>query len=132
MDDQQEGCGMPDFDDLEARLREHRYRASGLELDEIKQRAIARAMRSRTTGAAAFAPRRKGNAMRSRLIAGIAGLGLLVGGTGGVLAASGGGGGGGNAAQSQYCPPQSPGAGKPKHQPGGNKCGQPDSVSQNH
>jgi hypothetical protein len=93
MDDQQEGCSMPDFDDLEARLREHRYRASGLELDQIKQRAIARASRSRTTGV---------SVLRTRFITLLAVIGLMAAGTGGVIAASGGSGSPGSAAVSQY------------------------------
>ena len=32
-------------EDFDSRMREHRYEASGLELDELKRRAIARLMR---------------------------------------------------------------------------------------
>lgn len=84
---------MPDFDHLEARLRDHRYRASGLELDQIKQRAIAKASRSRTTGV---------SALRTRFITLLVVLGLMAAGTGGVIAASGGSGSPGSAAVSQY------------------------------
>ena len=65
--------------------------------------------------------------MKSRLASILVVAGLLVGGTSGVLAATGGipgsGGNSNSAANSQYCPPSSPGAGKPKHGEGGNKCG---------
>jgi hypothetical protein len=93
----------PDLQDVADRLRSNRVEANGLELDQIKLRAMSRA-RSRTGG----------NVLRSRLIAVLLTGGLLVGGTGGVIAASGGGGGGNGAANSQYCPPSSPQAGKAK------------------
>jgi hypothetical protein len=67
--------------------------------------------------------------MKSRLASILVVTGLVVGGTSGVLAATGGvpgsGGGSSSASKSQYCPPSSPGAGKPKHVDGGNKCGHP-------
>ena len=67
-------------------------------------------------------------AMRGRLATAALTLVLIGGGGGAVIAASGGGAekgldpGASSAAQKQYCPPNSPGAGKPKP-PGGN-CGQ--------
>jgi hypothetical protein len=105
-----------DLQGIARRLQEQRPEISGLELDEIKLRAKA----------AAFAPRLTGGSMRGRLIAGLVSVGLLVGGTGGVIASSGGASSNGNSsANSQYCPPSSPAAGKPKNPPPGNACGQP-------
>ena len=65
--------------------------------------------------------------MKTRLVTGLAVLGLVGSGGGAVIAASGGSQGKGNSANSQYCPEQSPGAGKPKTpKEGGAKCGQPE------
>ena len=95
----------PEFDEIEHRLRAYSSEASPLDLDRIKLQAKARASASRP----------KGSRVRSRLVAGIASLGLLVGGTGGVLAESHDGNGNGNgdrnggdngehsAANKQYC-----------------------------
>ena len=65
-------------------------------------------------------------ALKGRLVTAALTLALVAGGGGAVIAASGGGSEkgldpGASAAQQQYCPPKSPGAGKPKP-PGGN-CG---------
>ena len=89
-----------------ARLREERPEASALELDRIKQRAIAQAARP----ARASIIRPKGMPMKSKLVAFFAMLGLLLGGTGGVIAATGGDGDVGSAAKKEY--------------KGGKKCGQ--------
>jgi hypothetical protein len=93
MDLRQEG-NMPDFEELETRLRANRHQATALELDQIKQRAMARASHSRTRGAP----------LRARLIAMLAVLGLMGAGTGGVIAAAGGNGNGNSAAKSEYRP----------------------------
>lgn len=81
-----------------------------------------------------------GGGLRGRLVTAALTLVLVSGGGGAVIAASGGGGDKGKgsetsaakskssdngAARSQYCPPKSPGAGKPKNPPPGNKCGHP-------
>ncbi len=84
-----------EFGDLESLLRERRLTASALELDQVKQRARTRASRHQPRGA---------GVARTRLIALLATLGLLIGGTGGVIAASNGGGGPGSAAVAQYHP----------------------------
>lgn len=64
--------------------------------------------------------------MRSRLATAALTVALVGGGGGAVIAASGGTKSSGQgAARSQYCPPKSPGAGKPKNPPPGNACGQP-------
>jgi hypothetical protein len=103
------------------RLVEARPELSPLELDNVKARAIAQAGRATRQG--------KGQFMRSRLATIMLAFALVVGGSGVVWAAAGGnpgsGGSSGSAPNNQYCPPSSNGAGKPKHQGGGNKCGQP-------
>lgn len=63
--------------------------------------------------------------LRSRLSVALIVIGLAGTGGGAVLAASGGSSSNGSSSNSQYCPPSSPGHGKPKHQGGGNKCGHP-------
>src|SRR3954453_19646836 len=85
-----------DLADVARRLRTERPEASALELDQIKQRAMARAGSSR----------QKGFLVKSRLTVALLTLGLMAGGTGGVLAAAGGNGNGNgnNAAGSQYKP----------------------------
>jgi hypothetical protein len=101
-------------------LRDERPQASALELDRIKTRAMAQAAR-------AASARAKGPFMKARVASILVVLGLVMGGTGGVLAATGGvpgsGGSSGSASNDQYCPPSSNDAGKPKHEGGGNKCG---------
>ena len=82
--------------DVVSQLRDHRTEATALELDRMKQRARAQALRPGT--------RTKGHLLRTRLTIALLSLGLMAGGTGGVIAASGGGGGGGGAASSQYKP----------------------------
>ena len=84
----------PELQDLAERLRKERAEASPLELDRIKQRAMA--------GAATSRP--KGFALKSRGIAAFLTLALMAAGTGGVIAGNGNGGGNGNAANSQYKP----------------------------
>lgn len=111
-----------EFDDVVRRLNDEQPEVSEFELDELKLRAKRRAMGSPSNG----------GALKSRFVTGLAVFGLLIGGTGGVIASSGGGAtNGNNSANSQYCPPNSPGAGKPKHQGGGNKCGQPGGNGRN-
>jgi hypothetical protein len=82
--------------DVVQQLRANRPEASALELDQIKQRARAKALRPST--------RTKGHLLRSRLTVALLSLGLMVGGTGGVIAAKGGNGKGNGAAKSQYKP----------------------------
>src|SRR5437660_11549050 len=96
----------PELMDVAARLRAERPQASALELDRIKLNAKSRALTTR----------RKGIAVRSRLIAPLVAIGLMGGGTAGVLA--GGhtnGGNDNNSGNSQYCPPSSPNGGDSKH-----------------
>ena len=86
---------LPDeLQDVAARLRELRQEPSALELDRIKTRAMARSRASRT----------KGSVMKHRLIVAVCSLGLMAGGTTGVIAAAGGNGNGKGAADSQYRP----------------------------
>ena len=82
---------LPDeLQDVARRLREQRPEASGLELDRIKLRAMS--------------SRSKGSVVKSRLIVALCTVGLMAGGTSGVIAAKGGNGNGGSAAESQYRP----------------------------
>ena len=83
-----------DLRDLTARLRDQRAEATGLELDRMKTRAMAKAASSRP----------KGFALRSRGMAAVLTLALMAAGTGGVLAGGGHGKGGGSSAKSQYKP----------------------------
>lgn len=83
-----------DLDATARRLRHQREDPTDLEVDQLKQRIMARAATSRP----------KGMSMRSRVIAVLVGVGLVAGGTGGVLAAGGPGTGGNNASNSQYKP----------------------------
>jgi len=83
-----------DLRDLAARLRNQRAEATGLELDRMKTRAMAKAASSRP----------KGFALRSRGMAAVLTLALMAAGTGGVLAGGGHGKGGGSSAKSQYKP----------------------------
>jgi hypothetical protein len=110
-----------ELSELGGRLAKTRPELSPLELDGIKARAIAQAGRATRPG--------KGQFMRTRLATILAAFALVLGGTGIVWAAAGGlpgkGGSSGSAPNNQYCPPSSNGAGEPKHQGGGNKCGQP-------
>ncbi len=85
---------LPDeLQDVARRLREHRLEASALELDQIKLRAKARTGSSQP----------KGSALKSRLIVALCTLGLMAGGTSGVIAAKGGSSSSkGSAQNSQY------------------------------
>ena len=83
-----------DLRDLAGRLRDQRAEATGLELDRMKTRAMAKAASSRP----------KGFALRSRGMAAVLTLALMAAGTGGVLAGGGHGKGGGSSAKSQYKP----------------------------
>ena len=70
-------------EDLEStvrRMRDERPEATAFELDRMKQRAMARAS----------SPRSKGLNVKSRITVALLALGLMAGGTGGVLAAAGG------------------------------------------
>ena len=116
------------LDEVAERLRRARPEATPLELDRMKLLAMRRASR-----APARAQRRSWIA-RSRLaspaLAGaliLAGLAGIAGGIGATPFSSGGS--NASSANSQYCPPSSPAAGKPKKQPGGNKCGQPTTTT---
>ena len=92
-------------------LRAGRPEVTALELDHIKQRAMAQASR----GVSRLG---RGSFMRSRIVTLLLVFGLAVsGGTAGVIA-SGGGSSHKSAASSQYCPPASPASSsKPVHQP---------------
>ena len=104
---------------IEDRLRRSRAELTPIELDEVKRTALSRA----GTG------RLRMN-LRSKLVTGLLVTGLVGSGGGAVIAASGGNGKsqGQGADRSQYCPPNSPGAGKPKD-PRPAKCGQPQGSS---
>jgi hypothetical protein len=121
MNEQNELSLPDDLEELGGRLSRERPQLSAIELDRIKTRAIAQAGRATRQG--------KGQFMRSRLATILAAFALVVGGSGLVWAAAGGnpgsGGSSDSAPNSQYCPPSSNDPGKPKHQGGGNKCGQP-------
>jgi hypothetical protein len=87
--------GMPDeLQDVEQRLRMQRAEASPLELDQLKQRAMAQARRS--------APRRGGIRMRSRAVTLLLSALLIGGTTAGGIAGGGGKGKHDNAGNSQY------------------------------
>lgn len=102
--------------DVVQQLRDNRPEASALELDRIKQRARAQALRPSS--------RTKGHLLRSRLTVALLSLGLMVGGTGGVIAAKGGNGKGNGAAKSQYKPGVGP-CKKGGTTPSGTKTGAP-------
>jgi hypothetical protein len=80
--------------DVAERLRAERPQASGLELDRIKMRAMAKSRSSRP----------KGIALRSRTMAALLTVALMAAGTGGVIAGGNGGNGNGSAGNSQYKP----------------------------
>jgi hypothetical protein len=102
-----------ELEPVEQRLRRERGELSGIELDRIKTGVLAKAAREGGGGMA----------LKSRLALTLIVVGLVGTGGGAVIAASGGSSSNGSSANSQYCPPSSPGAGKPKGGPGGNKCG---------
>ena len=106
------------LDEVGRRLSRERPWATDLELDRAKVTAMSRAARPRAGAKRGFRPR-----VVSTLVA----AGLLVVGAIGVGAGSGGlpsvSFTQSKSVNSQYCPPSSPGAGKPKN--GANKCGQP-------
>ena len=108
-----------DLDDVAQRLREHRPEASALELDQMKMRAMARAASSRPKGAV----------LRTRLLVALCSLGLMAGGTGGVIAAKGGNPGKGSASKGQYGDKPGKGCGDKSHNhtgpPGKNTGNQP-------
>lgn len=104
-----------EYESLERQLRSDKPTLSAIELDRVKQDVLTKAGPQRD----------RGLRLKPRLVAGLLVLGLVGTGGGAVLAASGGSSSKGSAANSQYCPESSPGAGKPKHQGGGNKCGHP-------
>jgi hypothetical protein len=90
-----------DLWDVVHRLREERTAPSAWELDELKLRAMtrARARSSRTKGRLT---------MKSRALVALITVGLMAGGTGGVIAAGGGNGNGNDAANAQYKPGYGP------------------------
>jgi hypothetical protein len=104
-----------DLSGIEDRLRRSRAELTPIELDEMKRQALSRA----STGGRMN--------LKSRAVTALLVLGLVGSGGGAVLAASGGNGksNGNGADRSQYCPPNSPGAGKPKD-PRPAKCGHPE------
>src|SRR4051794_13203939 len=104
-----------EFEPVEQQLRRNKPELSPIELDRVKQGVVAE-------GAG---PRERRLSLRSRWVAAVLAIGLVGAGGGAVLAASGGSSSNGSSANSQYCPPNSPGHGKPKHHGGGNKCGHP-------
>ena len=99
---------------VERHLNAQRAELTPVELDTVKRGVLAKATRQGG----------RGMFLRSRLAVLLI-AGLVASGGGAVLAASGGSSSNGSSSNSQYCPPNSPGHGKPKHHGGGNKCGQP-------
>jgi hypothetical protein len=111
-----------DLQDLVQRLHDEKPEASALELDRIKLRAMRGARRLKPG---------KGQFMRSKLVGAMLAVGILAGGTGAMAVT---GTGPANVFQkagkhqvraspnSQYCPPKSPQAGKPK-KPRPARCG---------
>ena len=83
-----------DLREVADRLHGERVEATGLDLDHIKTRAMAKAASSRP----------KGFALKSRGIAAVLTLALMAAGTGGVLAGVGNGTSGGSSANTQYKP----------------------------
>src|SRR3954470_3416524 len=105
---------------VERVLRTERPRLGGPDLERIERGVLRNAARQGG----------RGMTLRSRLVMALLVVGLMATGGGAVIAASGGSSSKGSSANSQYCPPSSPGAGKPKGGEGGNKCGQcPDDGS---
>ncbi|MGH2979743.1 MAG: hypothetical protein ACRDLQ_08910 [Solirubrobacterales bacterium] len=112
-----------DLYDVAARLRQERAEATPLELDRMKLLAMKRA------AGPASGPRARKGFVRSRLVSPVLAAALLIGGVAALAGSTGGppislGGSNASSVNSQYCPASSPGAGKEKKQPGGNKCGQ--------
>jgi hypothetical protein len=115
-----------DLHDVVDRLHHERPEASAPELDRIKLRAMR--------GARGFKPG-KGQLMRSKLVGVMLAVGILAGGTG-AMAVTGSGPSNvfhkthkahkkhhaRSSVNSQYCPPKSPQAGKPK-KPRPARCG---------
>ena len=100
---------------VERHLDAHRAELTPIELDSVKRGVLAKAAQQGGRGM-----------LRSRLSVVLIVIGLVGTGGGAVLAASGGSSSHGSSSNSQYCPPSSPGHGKPKHpHDGGNKCGKP-------
>src|SRR4051794_11583156 len=88
------------LDEMARRLVDQRPEATGLELDRIKTRAMARAKVSNHGG----------KAVRSRGIIGLLTVGLMAGGTGGVIGKGGfGGNRGPHPPKGQYRPPSTGG-----------------------
>jgi uncharacterized membrane protein len=86
---------LPDeLHEVAQRLRSERATADPLELDRIKQRAMANAATSRP----------KGFALKSRSVAALLTVALMAAGTGGVIAGGSTGNSGGSASNSQYKP----------------------------
>jgi hypothetical protein len=109
------------LDKLARRLREERAQATDLELDRAKLRAMSRASRGSGERKRGFRPRVVSTLVATGLLAlGVVGMGAS---SGGLPSVSFSASSSSNSSNSQYCPPSSPGAGKPKH--GANKCGQP-------
>jgi hypothetical protein len=99
---------------VERHLNAQRAELAPVELDRVKRGVLAKAARQGGRGM-----------LRSRLAVMLIAIGLVGTGGGAVLAASGGSSSNGSSSHNQYCPPSSPGHGKPKHHGGGNKCGHP-------
>ena len=117
-----------DLHGIAGRLRRERAEATPLELDRMKLLAMNRAAKDSS------AVRSKGRPVRSRLVSPVLAAALLLGGFAGIVAGTGeipltSGGSNASSANSQYCPPSSPAAGKPKKQPGVNMCGQPTTTT---
>jgi hypothetical protein len=100
---------------VERHLNAQRAELTPIEIDRVKRGVLAKAARQGG----------RGMFLRSRLSVALIVIGLVGTGGGAVLAASGGSSSQGSSSHNQYCPPNSPGHGKPKHQGGGNKCGHP-------
>ena len=112
-----------DLAEIADRLRRERAEPSPLELDRIKLQAMSRAGRPSKRLS-------KPGLVRTRLVTAVVASALLIAGAGAIGGATGGLPSvdfeSTPSVNSQYCPPSSPAAGKPKKQEGGNKCGKDD------
>src|SRR5213079_3167284 len=97
-------------DEVVRRLRNERAQATDLELDRVKVQAISRASRASDGRKRGFRPRVVSTLVATGLLAvGAIGIGAGSGGLPSVSFTQS------KSVNSEYCPPSSPGAGKPKN-----------------